>query len=183
MAPTSAGPVEISTFATIVNPALVAGTGRATVPAGADWTWCGAGSRKDIFCVGNWMLTQCMLDTWHEEEINATGSRELVVQGVQRHFPVVARPQIGVSSANVIFGQERLTEQFLSMRFFHDSVIPFTKRCSSPSEHFAFNALFLWEHSLCAPEGAERRWAAFAENSWNGQTWRDPLWILSKKWH
>jgi len=45
--------------------------------------------------------------------------------------------------ANVIFGQERLTEQFLSMHFFCGSVILFTKRCSSPSEHFAFNALFL----------------------------------------
>jgi len=78
--------------------------------------------------------------------------------------------------ANVIFGQERLTEQFPSMRFFYDNVILFTKRCSSPSEHFAFNAHFLWEHSLWEPEGAERRWAAFGENSWNGQTWRDPLW-------
>ena len=45
--------------------------------------------------------------------------------------------------AKVIFGQERLTEQFLSMRFFYDSVILFTKRCSSASEHFAFNVLFL----------------------------------------
>jgi len=54
--------------------------------------------------------------------------------------------------ANVIFGQERLPEQFLSMHFFYDSVILFAKRCSSPSEHFAFNALFLWEHSLCASE-------------------------------
>ena len=58
--------------------------------------------------------------------------------------------------ANVIFGQERLTEQFLSMCFFYDSVTLFTKRCSSPTEHFTFIALFLWEHSsLCAPEGAE----------------------------
>ena len=71
--------------------------------------------------------------------------------------------------ANIIFGQERLTEQFLSMHFFYDSVILFTKRCSSPSEHFAFSALFLWEHSLCAPEGAERQWAAPGENSLNGQ--------------
>jgi len=77
--------------------------------------------------------------------------------------------------ANVIFGQERLTEQFLSMHFFYDSITLFTKRCSSPSEHFAFNALFLWEHSLCAPEGSERWWAAPGENSQNGQTWRDPL--------
>ena len=44
----------------------------------------------------------------------------------------------------------------------------FTKRCLSPSKHFAFNALFLWEQPLCAPEGAERRWAAPGENSWNG---------------
>jgi len=70
--------------------------------------------------------------------------------------------------ANVIFGQERLTEQFLSMHFFYDSVIVFTKRCSSPSEHFTFIALFLWEHSLSF-------WAVPGENSWNGQTWRDPL--------
>ena len=83
--------------------------------------------------------------------------------------------------ANVIFGQERLTEQFLSMRFFCDSAILFTKWCSSPSEHFAFNTLFLWEHSLCAPEGAERWWAASGENRWNGQTWRDPLWSLKQK--
>jgi len=85
--------------------------------------------------------------------------------------------------ANVIFGQERLTEQFLSMHCFYDSVILFTKRCSSPSEHFAFNALFLWEISLCTPEGAERQWAAPGENSWNGQTWRDLFETLSKKWH
>jgi len=85
--------------------------------------------------------------------------------------------------ANVTFGQERLTEQFLSMRFFYDSVILFTKRSSSPSEHIAFITLFLWEHFLWAPEGAERRWAAFGENSWNDQTWRDPLWNLSKKCH
>jgi len=83
--------------------------------------------------------------------------------------------------ANVIFGQECLTEQFLSMRFFYDSVNLFTKRCSFPSEHFAFNTLFLWEHSLCAPEDAERRWAAPGENSWNGQTWGDPLWSFRQK--
>jgi len=84
-------------------------------------------------------------------------------------------------AANVIFGQEHLTEQFLSMRFFYDSVILFTKRCSSPSKHFAFNALFLREHSLCAPEGSERQWAAFGENSWNSQTGRDPLWNFKQK--
>jgi len=28
------------------------------------------------------------------------------------------------------------------MHFFHDSVILFTKRCSSPSEHFAFTPSF-----------------------------------------
>ena len=43
--------------------------------------------------------------------------------------------------------------------------------CSSPSELFAFNALFLWEHSLCAPGGAERQWAARGENSGNGRTY------------
>ena len=83
--------------------------------------------------------------------------------------------------ANVIFGPERLTEQFLSVHFSYDSVILFTKRCSSPSEHFAFNALFLWENSPCALEGAERQWAAPGENSWNGQTWRDPLWNFKQK--
>jgi len=50
--------------------------------------------------------------------------------------------------ANVIFGQEGLTMQFFSMRFFYSSIFLFTIQCSSPSEHFAFNALFLWEHSL-----------------------------------
>jgi len=74
--------------------------------------------------------------------------------------------------ATVIFGQERLTEQFLSMRFFYDSVILFTKRCSSPREHFAFNALSVRAFSL----RTWRHWAAPGENSWNGQTWRDPLW-------
>jgi len=66
--------------------------------------------------------------------------------------------------ANIIFGQESLTEQFLSMHFFYDNVIFFTKRCSPPSEHCAFNALFPWEHSLCAPEGVERQWAAPGED-------------------
>jgi len=45
--------------------------------------------------------------------------------------------------ANVMSRKERLTELFHSMRFFYDSVIPFTKQCSSPSEHFALNALRL----------------------------------------
>jgi len=71
---------------------------------------------------------------------------------------------------DVIFGQEGLTEQFVSKRFCYDSVFLFTTQCSSPSEHFAFNALFLWEHSLFAPEGARRRWVALGENSWNGRT-------------
>jgi len=83
--------------------------------------------------------------------------------------------------ANVIFGQERLTKQFLLMCFFYASVILFTKWCLSPSEHLAFNELFLWEHSLCAPEGTERPWAVHGENSWNGQTWRDPLWNIKQK--
>ena len=43
---------------------------------------------------------------------------------------------------NVIFGQERLTEQFFLMRFFYDSVILFAKRCSSLSEQFAFTRSF-----------------------------------------
>jgi len=46
-------------------------------------------------------------------------------------------------AAGVIFGQEDLTEQFFSMRFSYDSIFLFTIQCSSPSEHFAFNALFL----------------------------------------
>jgi len=83
--------------------------------------------------------------------------------------------------ANVIFGQECLTEQFLSMHFFYDSVILFTKQRSSTSDHFTFNALFLWEHSLCAPEGTERWWAAAGENSWEGQTWQDPIWNFKQK--
>jgi len=78
-------------------------------------------------------------------------------------------------AANIIFGQERLTEQFLLMHFFYDSLILLTKRCSSSGEHLAFYALFLWEHSLWAPEGFERRWAGFDENSWKDQTWRNPL--------
>ena len=62
------------------------------------------------------------------------------------------------------------------MRSFCESVFLFTTQCSSPSEPFGSNALFLWEHSLCAPEGAERQWAARGENSRNGRTytWRDP---------
>ena len=44
---------------------------------------------------------------------------------------------------NVIFEQERPTEQILSMDFFYDNVIFFAKRSSSPSEHFAFNAIVL----------------------------------------
>ena len=82
---------------------------------------------------------------------------------------------------DVIFGQECLTEQFISMRFFYDSIFLLTIQCSSPSEHFAFNALFLWEHSLCAPESAERRLAAPGENSWNGRTLQDPLWNFEQK--
>jgi len=83
--------------------------------------------------------------------------------------------------ADVIFGKEGLTEQFFSIRFFCDSVCLFTIQCSSPSEHFAFNALFLWEHSLCAPEVAEGQWAAPSENSWNGRTWWDSLWNFEQK--
>jgi len=62
------------------------------------------------------------------------------------------------------------------MRSFYESVFLFTIQCSSPSEPFGSNALFLWEHSLCAPGGAERQWAARGENSRNGRTytWRDP---------
>ena len=67
------------------------------------------------------------------------------------------------------------------MGFFYDSVILFTKWCSSSSEHFAFNAHFLWEHSFCAPEGAERQWAVPGEDSWNDQTWQDPLWNFKQK--
>jgi len=85
--------------------------------------------------------------------------------------------------ANVIFGQERLTEQFLSMHFFYDSVILFTKWCSSPTEHLTFHVLFLRQHSFSAPEGVEteRQWAAPGEDSWNGQTWQDPLWNFKQE--
>jgi len=62
-----------------------------------------------------------------------------------------------VCVANVIFGQERLTKQFQSMHFFYDSVILFTKRCAFTSKHFTFKARFLLEHSLRAPEAADRR--------------------------
>jgi len=77
--------------------------------------------------------------------------------------------------ADVIFGQQHLTERFLSMRSFYESVFLFTIQCSVPTR-FGSNALFLWEHSLCAPGGAERQWAARGENSRNGltYTWRDP---------
>jgi len=37
------------------------------------------------------------------------------------------------------------------------------------------------ESILFVPEGAERQWAAPGENSWNGQTWRDPLWNIKQK--
>jgi len=42
-------------------------------------------------------------------------------------------------------------------------------------------ALFLREHSFSAPEGAERQWTAPGEDSWIGQTWRDPLWNFKQK--
>jgi len=36
---------------------------------------------------------------------------------------------------------------------------------------------------LCAEIaiGAERQWAALGEDSWNVQTWRDPLWNFKQK--
>jgi len=51
---------------------------------------------------------------------------------------------------------------------------------SSPSEHFTFNALFLWEHSLCAPEGAELRLVRTI-----GMVKLNEILFetLSKKWH
>jgi len=52
--------------------------------------------------------------------------------------------------AGVIFGQEVQTEQFISMRFFYDSVFLFTIQCSSPSEHFPLYVLFsVRAFSLC----------------------------------
>ena len=84
--------------------------------------------------------------------------------------------------ADDIFGQEEgVTPQFLLMRFFYDNVFLFTIQCSSPSKHVAFNSLFQWKHFLCAPEGAERRWAASGENSLNGRTWQGPLWNFEQK--
>ena len=44
-----------------------------------------------------------------------------------------------------------------------------------------YMCFFLWEHSLCAPEGTETRWAEPGENSWNGWTWQDPFWNLEQK--
>ena len=58
-----------------------------------------------------------------------------------------------------------LTDGFLSMRCFHESVFLFTAQCSSPGEAVAFNALFLWEHSLFCAWGAARQWAARGKNS------------------
>jgi len=60
-----------------------------------------------------------------------------------------------------------LTERFLSIRSFYESVFLFTTHCSSPGAAIVFNALFLWEDSLFAPGGAERQWAARGENSGN----------------
>jgi len=62
------------------------------------------------------------------------------------------------------------------MRSFYESVFLFTTHCSSPGATIAFKALFLREHSLCAPGGAERQWTARGENSGNGRTYtrRDP---------
>ena len=61
-------------------------------------------------------------------------------------------------------------ERFLLMRSFYESVFLFTTQCSSPNKAIAFNALFLWEHSHCVPEGAKRQWAAHGENSGNDRT-------------
>jgi len=85
--------------------------------------------------------------------------------------------------ANVISGQERLTEQFLSMGFFYDSAILFTKRCSSPSELFAFMRSFCdsirFVH-LKALRGGELRLVRIV-----GMVRLDEILfeILSKKWH
>jgi len=62
----------------------------------------------------------------------------------------------GLMCIYVILSKKGLIEQFLSMRFFYDSVFLITMQWSSPSEYFAFNALFLEEHSLFAPESAQR---------------------------
>jgi len=82
--------------------------------------------------------------------------------------------------AGVIFEQERRTEQFFSMRFFHGSVFLFTIQCSSPSEHFAFNAFFLWEHALYAPEGGELHLVRTVGMVRLGEILFE---TLSKKWH
>jgi len=45
----------------------------------------------------------------------------------------------------LISGKNAKPSSFFRCTYFDDSVILFTKRCSSPSEHFAFNVLFLWD--------------------------------------
>jgi len=97
--------------------------------------------------------------------------------------------ETGRSSVEILLGEFSLhsselcisvmmlqTKRFLSMRSFYESGFLFTTHCSSPNVAIAFNVLFLWEHSLCAPGGAERQWAAHGENSGNGRTYtrRDP---------
>jgi len=59
--------------------------------------------------------------------------------------------------ANVIFGQERLTEQFLSMRFFYESIILFAKRCSLTSlSMLSFCESILFVHLKALRDGELR---------------------------
>jgi len=83
-----------------------------------------------------------------------------------------------------IFGQERLTDHFLSMRFFYDSVIHFTRRCP-----FSLASTSLSTHSFCesilfvhlkALRGGELRLVRTV-----GMVRLDVILFetLSKKWH
>jgi len=85
--------------------------------------------------------------------------------------------------ANVIFGLESLTKQILSMHFFYDSVILFTKWCSSPSELFAFNALFC--ESILFVHLKMLRGGELCLVKTVGMVRLDEILfeILSKKWH
>ena len=85
--------------------------------------------------------------------------------------------------ANVIVGQERLTEQFLSMHFFYDSVILFTNgarlQASTSLSSRSFCESILFVH-LKVLRGGELRLVTTV-----GMVRLDKilLEILSKKWH
>ena len=84
--------------------------------------------------------------------------------------------------AKVIFGQERLTEQFLSMRFFYDSVISLQNsahlQASTLLSMRSFCESILFVH-LKALRGGELRLVRTV-----GMVRLEILFeILSKKWH